>query len=108
MLSTVFGGTFRSGAVRTQHEQNTARLSSVFLDDLSTMFDTLDDVINSDRLVVCGDFNCGGNNSISVSIDLQTVFDTHGLRQSVQSPTRRTNDVSNLLDLVIGRDGSRL
>jgi len=34
------------------------------------------------------------------------MFDIHGLRQFVQSPTRRTNDVSDLLDLVVGRDAS--
>jgi len=43
----------------------------------------------------------------SVSSDIQTVLDSIGLQQLVQSPTRRTIDASNLLNLVIGRDGSR-
>src|SRR5208282_3820408 len=77
-----------------------------FYDDLSEMLDKLGDVIDTDRLVASGDFNCGGASPPSVSTDLQTVFDTHGLRQFVESPTRRTADVSNLLDRVVGRVGS--
>ena len=63
------------------------------------------DVIKSDHLVACSDFNCNGDSSTSVLTDLQTVFDARDLPQFVQSPTRRTTDVSNLLDLVIGRNG---
>jgi hypothetical protein len=39
--------------------------------------------------------------------DEQTMFDIHGLRQFVPTPTRSTNGVSTLLDLVVGREGSR-
>ena len=77
-----------------------------FYDDLSDMLDKLGDVIDTDRFVACGDFNCSGDSSTSVSADLQTLFDAHGLRQFVTAPTRSTSDVSNLLDLVVGRVGS--
>jgi len=77
-----------------------------FYDELSSLFDKLGDVIVSDRFVACGDFNCGGDSPTSVSSDLQTVLDTHSLHQFVQSATRRTSNVSNLLDLVVGRVGS--
>ena len=79
-----------------------------FHDELSEMFDRLIDVIDTDRFVACGDFNCGGDSPTSISTDLQTLFNTHGLQQFVQSPTRRTVKVSNLLVLVVGRVGTKL
>ena len=85
---------------------STAATIAEFHDELSEMFDTLSDAIDTDRFVACGDFNCGGDSPTSISTDLQTLFNTHGLQQFVQSPTRRTVKVSNLLDLVVGRVGS--
>ena len=78
-----------------------------FCDDLSDLFDRLGEEIDSDRLVCCGDFNCGGDDSTSVCSELQTVFEAHGLQQLVQSPTRNTLDCSSLLDLVVCRANSR-
>ena len=74
-----------------------------FFDDLSGLFDRFGDVIDADRFVACGDFNCGGTDSSSSSTDLLTVLDSHGLHQYVQSPTRSTLNTSNLLDVVVGR-----
>ena len=74
---------------------------AAFYDELSGLFDKLADAIDGDRLVCCGDFNCGGDDATSVSSDMHAVFDAHGLQQFVQSPTRRTHGCSSLLDLVI-------
>ena len=70
------------------------------------MFDKLGDVIDTDRFIACGDFSCSGDSPTSISADLLTVFNTHGLQKFVQSSTRCTANVSNLLDLVVGRAGS--
>ena len=69
-----------------------------FYDNLSDLLDQLGDVIDGDRFVCCGDFNCSGDDPKSVSTELQTVFDAHGLQQLVQSPTRRTVNKSSLSD----------
>ena len=80
----------------------------MFYDEISGLFDKFDDVIDGDQFVCCGDFNCGGGDDpTSVSSDLQAVFDSHGLQQFVQSPTRRTLRCSSLLDLVVCRSNSR-
>ena len=73
-----------------------------FLDDLSDLLVKLGDVIEADRLVLCGDFNCLGSNSTSIRTDLSSLLDAHGLQQFVTTATRRTLNVENLLDLVIG------
>jgi hypothetical protein len=77
-----------------------------FHDDLSDLFDRFGAAIDADKFVCCGDFNCGGVDSTSISLDLQTLFDAHGLEQFVQSPTRHVADCSSLLDLVVCRSES--
>ena len=74
-----------------------------FFDDLSGLFDRFGDVIDADRFVACGDFNCGGTDSSSSSTDLLTVLDSHDLQQFVQSPTRNTLNTSNLFDVMTFR-----
>src|SRR5664279_4697701 len=50
----------------------------------------------------CGDLNCAGTDSTTVRADLTSMLDAHGLQQFVETATRRTPSVDNLLDLVIG------
>ena len=66
---------------------------SVFLEELS---DVISEVItnSSDRLLLCGDFNCN-------DVDVGDVLETFSLKQHVNVPTRS----DNLLDLLIS-DGS--
>jgi hypothetical protein len=63
---------------------------AAFYDELSGLFDKLADASDGDRLVCCGDFNCGGDDATSVSPDMHAVFNAQGLQPFVQSPTRRT------------------
>ena len=37
-------------------------------------------VDDADKFVCCGDFKCAGVDSASISLDLQTSFDAHGLK----------------------------
>ena len=78
-----------------------------FLDELSDLLVKIGDVIDADRLVMCGDFNCPGVDSASVRSDLLSLLDAHGLQQFVKAPTRRNLNVANLLDLVIGSASSK-
>ena len=66
---------------------------TVFLEELS---DVISEVItnSSDRLLLCGDFNCN-------DVDVGDVLETFSLKQHVNVPTRS----DNLLDLLIS-DGS--
>ena len=50
-----------------------------------------------DNLLLCGDFNCPGSDSISVDSKLKSIFDCFDLKQHVISATRE----HNLLDLII-------
>ena len=76
---------------------------NAFYDDLSSFFDTFGEVIDRDEFICCGDFNCGGDSPTTTAPELHSVFEAHGLQQLVQSPTRRTDDSSSLLDLVVCR-----
>ena len=51
----------------------------------------------SEKLIICGDFNLPGLNSISIDDRLSTLLDTHGYQQHVSEPTR----CNNMLDLLI-------
>ena len=78
-----------------------------FCDELSDLLSRLGDVIDEDRLVVCGDFNCGGEDSSSIGLDLQNILDIHAMQQFVTTATRLQEAGSGrLLDLVIARAGS--
>ena len=70
-----------------------------FYDELSDLLDKVADVIDSDRFIACGDVNCGGSDSSSVNGELSSLLDAHGLRQLVNTNTRHTSLISNLLDL---------
>ena len=74
---------------------------ATFFDELSDLLDAVCDVIDRDRFVCCGDFNCGGDDDTSVCPELLTVLDAHGLQQLIQSPTRTTDKCRSLLDVVI-------
>ena len=101
-IDSTSGGTV---AIIYRPLSSSAATIAEFHDELSEMFDRLANVIDTDRFVACDDLNCGGDSPISISTDLQTLFNMHGLQQFVQSPMRRTVKVSNLLDLVVGRVG---
>ena len=78
-----------------------------FCDELSDLLSRLSDVIDEDRLVVCGEFNCGGEDSSSIGLDLQNILDIHAMQQFVTTATRLQEAGSGrLLDLVIARAGS--
>ena len=70
-----------------------------FYDDLSDLFSGMGDVIDSETFMCCGDFHCGGAISSSIAVDLQSLL--LEMQQLVSSPTRRTDQTSNLLDLVV-------
>ena len=77
-----------------------------FYDEQSDLLDEVADVIDSDRFIACGDINCAGADSSSVNGELSSLMDAHGLRQLVNTVTRRTSLISNLL-VVIASDESR-
>ena len=52
-------------------------------------------VTSTDRLIVCGDLNCSGQDSASIDDNLAEVFDSLGFIQHVNLPTRD----NNLLDV---------
>ena len=78
-----------------------------FYDELSDLLSKLGDVIDEDRLFVCGDFNCGGDNSTSIGLDLHNLLDIHTMHQFVTTATRHQGaGDGRLLDLVMARAGS--
>ena len=79
---------------------------STFYDELSDLFDTVADGIDADRFIACGVVKCGGADSSTVSGELSTLLEAHGLRQHVVTATRQTSTVSNLLDVVVVNDAS--
>ena len=54
----------------------------------------------SESLILCGNFNCPGDNGQSVSDGLDEVQVSSGLKQHVRQPTRG----ANLLDIVASSD----
>jgi len=52
------------------------------------------------HIIVCGDLNCPGADDSSVDVELADCFESLGLMQLVDEPTRRLPDVANLLDVV--------
>ena len=51
-------------------------------------------------IIVCGDLNCPGPDESSVDVELTECFESLGLTQLVDEPTRRLPDVANLLDVL--------
>ena len=68
---------------------------TTFCDELVDFLSAV--VASSERLLICGDFNCPGLNPSSINTDIAVVLDMFSLSQYVQEPTR--ND--NLLDLLV-------
>jgi len=80
---------------------------TLFLNEFSDLLARLGDEIDSDRVVICGDFNCAGSTPTTIDPDLQSLFDANGTTQLFTSPTRHsTQSTSTLLDLVVCRSGS--
>lgn len=67
---------------------------SMFYSELADLLSAV--VCTTDRILLCGDFNCPGRSAVTVDPDLSAVLSTFGLSQHVSAPTR--ND--NLLDVV--------
>ena len=76
-----------------------------FYDEISDLLLKVGDIIDADRFVMCGDFNCSGSNS-TVDAELIALFEFHGLQQHVTTPTHHTAGTNNILDLVVGPTGS--
>jgi endonuclease/exonuclease/phosphatase family metal-dependent hydrolase len=104
MLATLRAGKADDVTIAVIYRPPSMSFDSIesFLDDLSDLLLKLGDVIEADRLVLCGDFNCPGSNSTSIRTDLSSLLDAHGLQQFVTTATRRTLNIENPLDLVIG------
>ena len=78
-----------------------------FYYELSELLSKLGDVIDDDRLVGCGDFNCDGDDSTSIGLDLHNLLDIHTMHQFVTTATHHQNAGDGRgLDLVIARVGS--
>jgi len=52
------------------------------------------------KIIVCGDLNCPGPDESSVDVKLTECFESLGLTQLVDEPTRRLPDVANLLQVL--------
>jgi hypothetical protein len=77
-----------------------------FYDDFSDLLVKVGDIIDIDRFVAFGDFNCGSIDPTSIRTDLISLLDVHDLQQLVAFATRTTLTTCSLLDLVINRAGS--
>ena len=82
-----------------------ATIPSVFYDELSDLLTKVGDFIDTDRFILCGDFNCLGPNS-TVDTELMSLFDYHGLCQHVSTPTHHTSTTNNVLELLVGSSDS--
>ena len=60
---------------------------NTFITELDTLLSAATTAISTDRLVICGDFNCPGTTSSTIREDLRTSVDTFGLQQLVTSST---------------------
>ena len=74
-------------------------VSAAFCNELSELFDRL--LLAAQRYVVCGDFNCPGQNGSVIDDRLADVFHRHNQTQLVSQPT---HDAGNILDLLIVPD----
>jgi hypothetical protein len=80
---------------------------NTFFTELDTLLSAATTAISTDRLVICGDFNCPGTNSSSIHDDLSSTVDAFGLQQLVTSSTHSGPYGDSLLDLVItGRNST--
>jgi len=67
---------------------------TLFFDEFADFLSTVGSLF--DNIVICGDLNCPGPDSMSTDPDLAAVFDSFDLTQHVSSPTRN----NNLLDVL--------
>jgi Reverse transcriptase (RNA-dependent DNA polymerase)/Endonuclease-reverse transcriptase len=81
---------------------------NTFITELDTLLSAATTAISTDRLVVCGDFNCPGATASTIRDDLSTTIDAFGLKQLVTSPTHSGPYGDSLLDLVITAKDSTL
>ena len=72
---------------------------AVFLDYLAELIAVISADTNA-GLLLCGDVNCAGTNADNIDDDLQSVFDSFGLTQHVNTSTRG----DNLLDIIVTED----
>lgn len=72
----------------------------------SSPTDKIGDVIDADRFIACGNSNCGSPDLPSIRRDLSMLLEVYGLRQLVSTATRRTSNVSSLLDVVVANAGT--
>jgi len=92
-------GTGSSSATRftVVHVYRPQWMSSVsnFVDELADVIATL----TADSSGDCGDLNCPGQDDSSIDVELGESFESLGLTQLVDEPTRRLPDAANLLDV---------
>ena len=70
-----------------------------FYDDLSDLSVRLGDVVDADRLVMCGDLNCGSTDPVTIRSELTALLDAHGLQQHVSAATRTTATSSSVVPI---------
>lgn len=77
-------------------------LKSAFMDEFAELLASIGLGLN-EKLVICGDFNLPGADSVSIDSQLMVLLDVLGYEQHVTEPTRHnsTGTVANLLDLII-------
>jgi len=71
----------------------------IFLDNLEIMIQKL--LTKNKILILCGDWNVDMLHDSSNQSDLLGLLQRHNLINTIQSPTRITNDSNTLLDLMI-------
>ena len=77
------------------------RATQQFFDELSNMCNNIETLPGD--FLMCGDFNTPGESQSSIDNRLSELLCDAGYKQFVDSPTRKSKDVDNVLDLVISR-----
>jgi len=78
-----------------------------WMSSVSNFLDKLADIIvmlttdSCGDIIACGDLNCPGPDESSVDVELTECFESLGLTQLVDEPTRRLPNVANLLDVLV-------
>ena len=74
---------------------------AVFLDELAELISVISADTNA-GLLLCGDVNCTGKDTVNIDNDLQSMVDSFGFTQLVNTPTRG----DNILDIYRHRRSS--
>jgi len=74
---------------------------STFFIELAELLDATDTV--QGETIICGDFNCPGQSTLTIDPRLSQQLSDHNLVQYVNCSTRKQN--GNILDLIIARNG---